>query len=346
MPDVQVLLIGSRMVQIRRHRGIPGKRSCKGRELQALTFSKGSQTAGGQIFDNSCDEVPKALLPCFHNHLFHHLEFLILFKRLTFSKRNTMVAQTKLSPALVVMEDSRRSHTDSQRNDSKIGYYHLRMNSSLDDVSNADSKSFCRSESFCSSLTCSSPTRVAPAPDSARVRARFLNRLGISPPQHQIPSSRSTNAPRSQRRQMCEDPFQEDLKDPEEKRMRRNPLSFFRQSSSSISSSNRSGSKSFSEDEKSVSFSPSVIVHPIPKHTAYSSRIRETMWTNPTEMQESAARNCLEFAAENWDWRQVADDQDMVSYHGELVHPVHFAHEYNIRRQFCAVMSAQSQASR
>jgi hypothetical protein len=96
-------------------------------------------------------------------------------------------------------------------------------------------------------------------------------------------------------------------------------------------------------NNKAVTFHTSVTVHPIPKHTAYSNRIRETIWTNPMEMQVSAARNCFEFAAENWDWKQVADDQDMVYYQGERVHPIHFCHEYNIRRQFCAVMSAQQQ---
>jgi hypothetical protein len=127
-------------------------------------------------------------------------------------------------------------------------------------------------------------------------------------------------------------------------------LNFFQQSlsMSSMTSTDTSSTQSLKEENvrpRAVSFHSAVTVHPIPKHTAYSNRIRATIWTNPMEMQESAARNCFEFAAENWDWRQVAEDQDMVHYQGERIHPIHFCHEYNMRRQFCAVMSAQQNQS-
>lgn len=253
-------------------------------------------------------------------------------------------------PDLLVDEISRRDRYDSQRNLSSQKH-NGKDSVESEDVSNSDSKSLSRCDSFCSSLTFS-PPRVAPAPCSAKVRARFLNRLGISPPQDEskfLAASRS----RGPTRFAGEPSFQVSLKDDDEVlskqiHRRRHSFGFFLQQSTSLSSSSSSDSKPFmmESSERSVSFSPSVTVHPIPKHTAYSSRIRDAIWTKPTEMQESAARNCLEFAAENWDWRQVAEDEDMVYYEGELVHPVHFAHEYNIRKQFCAVMSAQSQASR
>jgi len=94
---------------------------------------------------------------------------------------------------------------------------------------------------------------------------------------------------------------------------------------------------------RSISFDDKVTVHPIPPRTAYSERMRNSLWTPLLEMQQMAARNCVEFAAENWDWHQVADERDMVVYEGELVHPVHFVRECNLRRQFVQVMSAQQQ---
>ena len=270
-----------------------------------------------------------------------------------------MVARTKISPSLLVDEsDSRRSglvaskplrllSDSSTRSEGEIfvdesdsrrsGLVASKPPSNLQRKDSfSETSLLSHSESFDDSCWSSSPSRaVAPAPSAARVRSRFLNRLGITPP----PSMAGSPTPSKQRSRLLsresvqDESFQVSLKDGEEAKASVT-FSFFRQSSP-ISTSCATGT------ERAVSFAPSVTVHPIPRHTAYSSRIRETIWTNPTEMQESAARNCIEFAAENWNWRQVAEDQDMVYYHGELIHPVHFAHEYNIRRQFCAVMSAQ-----
>lgn len=88
------------------------------------------------------------------------------------------------------------------------------------------------------------------------------------------------------------------------------------------------------KDKGSVSFHPSVKVHTIPTRTAYSDRIRGALWTHPLEMQQNAARNSLEFAAEGWDWRQVADDEDMVVCRGERIHPIHFVRECNLDDHF------------
>lgn len=244
-----------------------------------------------------------------------------------------MVARTKISPNLVVDQDSGRKSsgvpTSLDRKDSFTEY----------------SSRSRRSESFDGSLSSShSRAVIAPAPSAAIVRSRFLSRLGFSPPRPQ-PKTGPTKRARSDSRDSSESSFQALLKgDRESSSSLTRPLSLLEQGSS-LSSVSSSDSDSSVGERRSVSFSPSVTVYPIPKHTAYSRRIRDTIWTTPVEMQETAARNCLEFAAENWDWRQVAEDQDMVYYHGERVHPVHFAHEYNIRRQFCAVMTAQSQPS-
>jgi hypothetical protein len=73
-----------------------------------------------------------------------------------------------------------------------------------------------------------------------------------------------------------------------------------------------------------VCFDASVKVHPIPARSDYSKRMRSVMWVSSTEIQQNAARNSLEFAAEDWDVSKVVDDKDMVMYGGERIHPIHF----------------------
>lgn len=73
-----------------------------------------------------------------------------------------------------------------------------------------------------------------------------------------------------------------------------------------------------------VCFDASVKVHPIPARSDYSKRMRSVMWVSPMEIQQNAARNSLEFAAEDWDVSKVVDDEDMIVYGGERIHPVHF----------------------
>jgi len=93
----------------------------------------------------------------------------------------------------------------------------------------------------------------------------------------------------------------------------------------------------------SVSFDKNVTVRQIPVHTEYSQRIRNQLWLGRKEMQENACRNAFEFAAENWDWRQATEDEDMIrDLKGEMVHPVHYQHHNcNLQQQFFMVMSAQ-----
>jgi hypothetical protein len=73
-----------------------------------------------------------------------------------------------------------------------------------------------------------------------------------------------------------------------------------------------------------ICFDASVKVHPIPARSDYSKRMRSVMWVSPMEIQQNAARNSLEFAAEDWDVSKVVDDEDMIVYGGERIHPVHF----------------------
>jgi hypothetical protein len=112
-------------------------------------------------------------------------------------------------------------------------------------------------------------------------------------------------------------------------------------------STSSSGALSFgrSKRDRGVSFQASVVVHTIPSHKQYSDRIRNTLWTPENIMRQDIARNCVEFVAEGWDWRTCVDDNEMVNYNGEMIHPVHFGGFYqpNLGWRFCAVRAKQQQ---
>ena len=77
--------------------------------------------------------------------------------------------------------------------------------------------------------------------------------------------------------------------------------------------------------KRSIRFAPSVSVVQIPMRSEYSSRIATRLWSSRTEIRDNANRNVVEFSAENWDWRNVVEDDGMFvcTVSGELVHPVH-----------------------
>lgn len=79
------------------------------------------------------------------------------------------------------------------------------------------------------------------------------------------------------------------------------------------------------QKKKSIQFAPSVSVVQIPMRTEYSSRIATRLWSSRTEIRDNANRNVIEFSAENWDWRNVVEDDGMFvcTVSGELIHPVH-----------------------
>ena len=65
--------------------------------------------------------------------------------------------------------------------------------------------------------------------------------------------------------------------------------------------------------------------------TEYPSMVRERMWSSASELSQNAARNTLEFAAEGFNWRNVADDEQMVhSPSGERIHPIHYMNLSNL----------------
>ena len=76
--------------------------------------------------------------------------------------------------------------------------------------------------------------------------------------------------------------------------------------------------------KKGVRFDATVKAHSIPSHTVYSKRMKSTIWSSAQELEENVARNCYEFEAENWNFEDVVDEDEMIWYHGQWVHPVHF----------------------
>jgi hypothetical protein len=186
-----------------------------------------------------------------------------------------------------------------------------------------------------------SQRRLSPQATSAsRIRSRFLNRLGIHDDTRKIPSPvpHMVSCPRRPR----SDSFFYTLKADHGKEDPSLDENCF--SSSSFSSLN-APSSSLESRRPGVSFDASVTVFPIPGRFEYSERIRNQLWTPPLEIQINVARNIHEFAAEQWDWRQIADDEDMILWGDERIHPVHFIFrpEQDLRRQFCNVMLAQQQ---
>lgn len=82
--------------------------------------------------------------------------------------------------------------------------------------------------------------------------------------------------------------------------------------------------------KRRVSLHNDVAVIPIPSRTEYCTSTRERLWSSPTELYQNAARNAIEFASEGFDWRNVADDSQMVrSPQGERIHPIHYMNIQN-----------------
>lgn len=75
----------------------------------------------------------------------------------------------------------------------------------------------------------------------------------------------------------------------------------------------------------SVSFRPMVEVRLIPHKNLYSQNVKNSIWNNPQELCSNAIRNSIEFAAENFDWRQAVEDEHFVTSprSGIKVHPAH-----------------------
>jgi len=91
-----------------------------------------------------------------------------------------------------------------------------------------------------------------------------------------------------------------------------------------------------------VSFEEFVKIYPIPSRTEYSEQTRNALWISQEQMAKDYARNMREFQADNWDWREATEDENMYedARTGELIHPEAFYSSCNVRGHFLQVMYA------
>ena len=167
--------------------------------------------------------------------------------------------------------------------------------------------------------------------ENARIRANFLNKLGIDEKKGEpLPLNRMPSRGSLLGKVLV---TQEPLKFDEEREQPKSAWAHFFGSNSndgSLASSSNSSVCSGSDGKRDVriTFNAEVKVVPIPMRDEYSKRVKDRLWTNAEELQLNAQRNAFEFAAEGWDWRTALEDENMYrdSVSGELIHPVHCVH--------------------
>ena len=105
------------------------------------------------------------------------------------------------------------------------------------------------------------------------------------------------------------------------------------------------------QTQRRVSFCSSVTVIPIPSHSDFSDRIKRSLWTSASELHEQVMRNCVEFAAEGWNWKLVVEESNMIWHGGKQVHPCHFpatleCERFSARDRFLHCLATQQAAQR
>jgi len=95
--------------------------------------------------------------------------------------------------------------------------------------------------------------------------------------------------------------------------------------------------------KSNVTFQKQVSVQYIPDKRQLHNR--EDLWVQKEEFTELFQRNCLEYAADGWNWENATEESEFVHFQNELVHPAHFRGQTcNMQRQFLMNMYAQRQS--
>jgi len=92
----------------------------------------------------------------------------------------------------------------------------------------------------------------------------------------------------------------------------------------------RNRRRSKSTTTKCIQFNTTVQSMPIPSHTEYSTRMRQTMYgPNRYERHENVQRNVREYAFEGWNVHHVLEEDQMYLDTGSMtfIHPVHVVEE-------------------
>lgn len=76
-----------------------------------------------------------------------------------------------------------------------------------------------------------------------------------------------------------------------------------------------------------VHFKDSDIVALIPNRNDYDAATKKLLWSSLKEVKKNAKRNRIEFQADGSNWKKCTEEEEMVFYHGHLIHPVTFRQE-------------------
>ncbi|CAM9260983.1 unnamed protein product, partial [Ectocarpus sp. 13 AM-2016] len=99
---------------------------------------------------------------------------------------------------------------------------------------------------------------------------------------------------------------------------------------------------------KHVDFAPVVSAVYVPVHSEYSDRVRRSYWNSAGEIREMVYRNMIEFDAEEYNWENVAEEEDMYFCEetGEFIHPIFFDCQDEAREVRATSSSATSSSDR
>ena len=87
----------------------------------------------------------------------------------------------------------------------------------------------------------------------------------------------------------------------------------------------QSSSTSHHRRARSIQFNSSVDIVTIPSHTTYPDTVKKNLYSSSDEIKQNAQRNRREFAAEQWKWENVVEEDQMFfdKRSKEHIHPVH-----------------------